>query len=132
MRLTWLGTRAEGDSHRVRWRPKKRNERGHIPGVLLTFAYGADGRPCSAERADDDESTRDWLLAALVGGPRGVGDLAEEMMAEHDDPPAGELERIKERVARALGRMARDGWVDKLGTKGRGVQWALRLRENRP
>jgi hypothetical protein len=28
MRLTWLGTRTEADAHRVRWRPKKRDERG--------------------------------------------------------------------------------------------------------
>ncbi len=128
MRLTWLGTRAEGDAHRVRWRPKKRNERGHIPGVLLTFGYGDDGRPCSAERADDDESTRDWLLAALVGGPLGVSEMAETMMAEHDDPAPGELERIKERIGRALYRMARDGWVEKRGKKGPGVSWSLRIR----
>jgi hypothetical protein len=32
MRLTWLGTAAEGAGHRIRWRPRKRNERGHIPG----------------------------------------------------------------------------------------------------
>jgi hypothetical protein len=128
MRLTWLGTRAEGDAHRVRWRPKKRNERGHIPGVLLTFAYGDDGRPCSAERADDDESTRDWLLAGLVGGPHSVGDLADEMMAELDDPPAGEFDRVRERIGRALTRMARDGWVEKVGTRGRGASWTLRIR----
>lgn len=128
MRLTWLGTRAEGDEHRVRWRPKKRNERGHIPGVLLTFSYGVDGRPCSADRADDDESTRDWILAALVGGPLGVRELAEAMLAEHDDPGPGEVERIKERIGRALYRMARDGWVEKRGKKGPGVQWALRVR----
>jgi hypothetical protein len=45
MRLTWIGTRAEGDGHRVRWRPRKRNERGHIAGVLLTVGYREDGRP---------------------------------------------------------------------------------------
>ena len=128
MRLTWLGTRAEGDAHRVRWRPKKRNERGHIPGILLTFAYGDDGRPCSAERADDDESTRDWILAALIGGPRSVGDLAEEMISELDDPPTGEMERVRERIGRALTRMARDGWVEKVGTRGRGASWTLRIR----
>lgn len=128
MRLTWLGTKAEGDGHRVRWRPKKRNERGHVPGVLLTFAYGVDGRPCAAERADDEESTRDWLLAALVGGPRAVSDLADEMLAELDDPPAGELDRVRERLARALGRMSREGWVEKLGKRGPGVSWTLRLR----
>jgi hypothetical protein len=129
MRLTWLGTRAEGDAHRVRWRPKKRNERGHIPGVLLTFAYVDDGRPCSAERADDDESTRDWILAALAGGPLGVSAMASEMLAEHDDPPGGELERIKERIGRNLHRMARDGWVDRIGPAGgRNVVWSLKFQ----
>jgi hypothetical protein len=129
MRLTWLGTRAEGDAHRVRWRPKKRNERGHIAGVLLTFGYGDDGRPCSADRADDDESTRDWILAALVGGPLGVSAMAAEMLAEHDDPPGGELERIKERIGRNLHRMSRDGWVDRVGPAGgRNVVWSLKFQ----
>jgi hypothetical protein len=129
MRLTWLGTRAEGDAHRVRWRPKKRNERGHIPGVLLTFDYGDDGRPCSAERADDDESTRDWILAALAGGPLGVSAMAADMLAEHDDPPGGELERIKERIGRTLHRMSRDGWVDRVGPAGgRNVVWSLKFQ----
>jgi hypothetical protein len=129
MRLTWLGTRAEGDAHRVRWRPKKRNERGHIPGVLLTFGYGDDGRPCSAERADDDESTRDWILAALVGGPLGVSAMAAEMLAEHDDPASGELERIKERIGRNLHRMSRDGWVERIGPAGgRNVVWSLKFQ----
>ena len=133
MRLTWLGTKAEGDGHRVRWRPKKRNERGHIPGILLTIGYGDDGRPASAERADDDEGTRDWLLGALVSGPRSVSEMADEMADELDDPPAGELERVRERLGRMLRRMARDGWVERLGgAGGRNVRWSLRLRENRP
>lgn len=128
MRLTWLGTKAEGNGHRIRWRPRKRNERGHIPGVLLTVDYGDDGRPCGVTRADDEESTRDWLLAALVSGPRGVADLAEDMLAETDNAPAGEVDRIKERIGRALQRMRHEGWVDKLGKLGRGSQWALRER----
>ena len=61
VRLTLLGTKAEGDAHRIRWRARKRNERGHIPGVLLTVDYGDDGRPCHVDRADDEESTRDWI-----------------------------------------------------------------------
>jgi hypothetical protein len=128
MRLTWLGTKAEGDGHRIRWRPRKRNERGHIRGVLLTVDYGEDGRPCHVERADDDESTRDWLLLALAYGPRGVSSLADEMFAELDAPAAGESDRIRERLGRALHRMAKDGWVEKVGAKGPGTQWALRVR----
>ena len=50
MRMTWIGTRGEGDGHHVRWRPRKRNERGYIAGVLLTFEYGDDGRPCAVTR----------------------------------------------------------------------------------
>ena len=127
MRLTWQGTRAEGERHAIRWRPKKRNERGHIPGILLTFAYGDDGRPSSVVRADDEESTRDWILAALVGGPRTVGELAEDLLAEIPDPSTGEVDRIRERLGQALRRMAREGWVSKSGTYGKGVRWELRL-----
>lgn len=128
MRLTWLGTKAEGDGHRIRWRPKKRNERGHMPGVLLTVEYGDDGRPCGVTRADDEESTRDWILGALVGGPRGVADLADDMLDETDSPTAGEVDRIKERLSRTLRRMAHEGWVERLGGAGRGARWSLRER----
>jgi len=127
MRLTWQGTRAEGERHAIRWRPKKRNERGHIPGILLTFVYGDDGRPYSVVRADDEETTRDWILGALVGGPRTVGELAEDLLAEIPDPGAGEVDRIRERLGQALRRMAREGWVSKSGTYGKGVRWGLRL-----
>lgn len=128
MRLTWLGTKAEGDGHRIRWRPKKRNERGHIGGILLTVGYGDDGRPCSVSRMDDDESSRDRLLAALAHGPRGITDMAEDVLAEIDSPGPGETDRIKERLGRALQRMRHEGWVEKVGAKGRGVQWRLRER----
>ena len=127
-RLTWLGTKAEGDGHRVRWRPKKRNERGHLSGILLTITYGEDGRPCGIERDDDEESTRDWILASLVHGPRSVAELADEQLDETDNAPAGEAERIRERLRRALSRMAREGWVERLGKSGPGVRWALRER----
>jgi hypothetical protein len=62
----------------VRWRPRKRkrNARGHIAGVLLTFEYGRDGRLAAVTREDDEASTREWLLAALVAGPRKVSELA--------------------------------------------------------
>jgi len=129
-RMTWLGTIAEGDGHRIRWRPRKRNERGHIPGVLLTVTYGDDGRPCQVDRSDDDESTRDWLLAALVHGPRKVVELADEMLDDIASPPAGEAERVRERLGRMLRRMAKEGWVTREGpATGSNVRWALRLSE---
>jgi hypothetical protein len=128
MRLTWLGTAAEGDGHRIRWRPRKRNERGHIPGFLLTVDYADDGRPQSVERADDETNTRDWILAALVHGPRSVPDLAEELVDGLDSPPLGELDRAKERLGRALRRMGHEGWVERLGAGGRGASWQLRVR----
>ncbi len=132
-RLTWLGTKAEGEGHHVRWRPRKRNERGHIPGVLLTFAYGDDNRLCGVEREDDEQSTRDAILAALVSGPRSVADLAEEITEQMEDAAPGEGDRIRERLSRALRRMAREGWVERIGgAGGRNVRWGLRLRDDRP
>ena len=128
MRLTWYGTQAEAEGHVVRWRPRKRNERGHIPGVLLTFDYGLDNRLESVTRTDDEESTRDWVLATLVPGARAVADMAEDLYAEMAAPPAGELERIKERLGKTLRRMSKQGWVEKFGTTGSKVQWALRER----
>lgn len=128
MRLTWLGSTAEGEGHRIRWRPRKRNERGHIPGVLLTVTYGEDGRPSGIERADDDLHGRDWILAALAHGPRSVADMAEEAAETIDNPAAGELDRQKERLGKALRRMAREGWVERLGGAGRGATWQLRTR----
>jgi hypothetical protein len=124
-RLTWLGTRAEGDRHAVRWRPRKRNERGHIPGLLLTFEYDEAGRLCGVTREDDEEVTRDWVLAALVHGPRSVADLAEDLLAETDDGSPGAAERIKERLSQALRRMKKDGWVLRNGVSGPRVTWDL-------
>lgn len=128
MRLTWNGTTAEGNLHRVRWRPRKRNERGHIAGVMLTFEYGDDSRLSAVLREDDDENTRDWIMAALAGGQRSVADMAEDMLGEMDQSPPGELERIKERIGRSCRRMMGEGWLDKLGKSGRSVQWALKVR----
>jgi YD repeat-containing protein len=128
MRLTWIGARAEGDGHRVRWRPRKRNERGHVPGILLAFDYDADGRLCGVTREDDEESTRDRLLAALVGGPRSAGDLADELLEDDDEPPTPDRrERTLERLKKALQRMRREGWVLKDGTT-RNVVWRLAER----
>jgi hypothetical protein len=128
MRLTWLGTKAKGEGHRVRWRPRKRNERGFIPGVLMTFGYGEDGRLASAAREDDEESTRNRLLAALVGGPRSVADLAEEWLADEEEHvTADRRDRAKSTLARALNRMAREGTVVREGRRGGpGVKWGLR------
>jgi hypothetical protein len=59
--------------------------------------------------------------------------MAETMLGEHDDPPSGELERIKERIGRNLRRMARDGWVERLGgAGGRNVRWSLRFQGSKP
>ena len=130
-RLTWLGTRAEGEAHTVRWRPRKRNERGHIPGLLLTFEYDDSGRLCGVTRADDEEVTRDWILAALVPGPRSVADLTEELLAETEDSTPGASERIKERLSQALRRMRRDGWVIRNGVSGPRVTWSLNANQGR-
>jgi hypothetical protein len=130
-RLTWLGTRAEGDCHAVRWRPRKRNERGHIPGLLLTFDYDESGRLCGVTRAIDEEVTKEWLLAALVRGPRSVADLAEDLLAETEDSTPGACDRIKERLSQALRRMKRDGWVVRNGVSGPRVTWSLNAKESR-
>lgn len=129
-RLTWLGTTAEGDGHRVRWRPRKRNERGHIPGVLLTVVYGEDGRPCSVEREDDETHAREWILAALVHGPRRVSELVEEKLEEVEAPRPGEADIQRDTLGRTLRRMAREGWVERVGPAGgRNVSWQLRTRD---
>ena len=128
MRLTWLGTRAEGEAHRVRWRPRKRNERGHIAGVLLAFEYGTDGRPCAVTRADDEADRREWLLAALADKqPHAVADLADEWLAEEEEHVTDErLARTKETLSRTLRRLARDGAVRREGpATGPKVRWSL-------
>jgi hypothetical protein len=121
MRLTWLGTQAEGDGHRVRWTPKKRNERGHIASVLLTFHYAEDGRLCGVTREDDETTTRRWIEDALADGPRTVEDLADELAELEDGPTAAA--RAKDRLRQALGRLRRAGRVHKTGK--RGAPWAL-------
>ena len=107
MRLTWLATPAEGDGHRVRWRPRKRNERGAIDAVLLHFHY-ADGKTLSSvDRADDDLNTRTWILAALAKSERTVEDLADELAEELDDPTPAVIDRTKSRLRQALAC----GWI---------------------
>jgi AAA domain len=128
MRLTWLGTNGEREGHQVRWRPRKRNERGHIPGVLLTFSYGLDGRLSGADREDDEESTREAILAALVAGPRTIAELTEEMLDHADEAPTADtVRRTEERLGRTMRRLAHDGLTAKAGKDGRAVRWALPL-----
>jgi hypothetical protein len=126
MRMTWLGTRGEGDGHRVRWRPRKRNERGYIPGVLLSFEYGDDGRPRVVTREDDEQTTRVWLLTALADrDAHSVADLADDLLADQPDHvTADATDRVKERLSRALRRMAADGVVLRDG-KTRHARWRL-------
>jgi hypothetical protein len=133
MRLTWLGTRGEGNGHRVRWRPRKRNERGHIPGVLLTFAYGPDGRLCEARREDDQEATRDRLMLLLRdGAPRSVAQIVDELLEDEEDVPApAAVDAAKGRIGKALQRGAKEGWAVKEGTSGAGVRWRLAIEPSR-
>ena len=127
MRMTWLGTRGEGEAHAVRWRPRKRNERGYVAGVLLTVEYGEDGRPARVSREDDEEQTRERLLYMLQPGPRTVADMAEEMLADSDEPATEEQrKRLEWRLRRALDRLKRDGSVEPDKAGGRGVRWSLR------
>ena len=124
MRLTWLGTSAEGDGHKVRWRPRKRNERGHISGVLLTFEYEGNVLR-DVVRDDDEETTREWLLVALLREAKAVEELAEELAEESPREVTGaEVERIKARLRQALGRMKLDGMAVKQTTK-RNSPWML-------
>lgn len=132
MRLTWNGTLAEGEGHRIRWRPRKRNERGHLSGVLLDVSYGPDGRPCGVVRSDDEEDTRERLLLALKDGPRSVADLVEELLEDEESVGAELLDRTKERVGRMLRRMAKDGNVQREGPAGGpNVKWGLRWEQPR-
>jgi hypothetical protein len=122
-RLTWLGTRAEGDGHRVRWTPRKRNERGNVPALLLSFQYDDGGRLCGVTKEDDERATRAWVTDALVSGPRTVEDMAEELAEMDDGPHGAAVARAKDRIRQTLGRMRRAGHVHKAG--GRGAPWAL-------
>lgn len=125
-RLTWQGTPGEGSGHRVRWRPRKRNERGHIPGVLLTFEYGLDNRLCGAIREDDDEATRDWLLGALNRAALTIPALRDLLIDEMEEDATEEhRKRIDDRLGRALRRMKREGFVYAQGKAGRADIWHL-------
>lgn len=124
-RLTWLGVRLPGEEHKVRWRVRKANERGRVPGVLLRFGYD-DNRLASVTREDDDESTRDWILAGLYDGPKTVGELvALEAEEQGEYLTADAIERAKARLGKALYRMKTDAWVLKAGKDGRAVKWGL-------
>lgn len=124
-RLTWLGVRLPGEEHRVRWRVRKANERGHVPGILLRFAY-EDNRLALAVREDDDESTRDWILAALYDHPKTVGELVGLEAEEQGEYLTTEAtERAKARLGKALYRMKNEGWVVKAGKDGKAISWGL-------
>jgi hypothetical protein len=122
-RLTHLGTRAEGDGHRVRWAPRKKNERGHIPALLLAFEYDARGILCGVRQEDDEATTRSWIVDALSVGPRSVEELADELAETDDGPHAAAVARAKDRLRQTLGRMRRAGLVHK--SDKRGGPWAL-------
>jgi hypothetical protein len=125
-RLTWLGVRLPGEEHQVRWRVRKANERGHVPGILLRFGYADDGRLATAVREDDDESTRDWILGALRDGPKSVADMVGLESEELGDYLTSEAaERAKARLAKAVYRLKREGWVCQAGKDGRAQKWAL-------
>jgi len=123
MRLTWLGTPAEGDGHRVRWRPRKRNERGHIPAMLLHFGYEGNTLR-NVERSDDELNTRDWLLTALRGGERTVEDMAEDLAESFEEVTPAVIERSKARLRQALGRMKKELLVKRTSNK-RNSAWRL-------
>jgi hypothetical protein len=123
MRLTWLGTLAEGDGHRVRWTVRKKNERGHIPALLFEFEYDKLGCLCGVRCEDDETNTWNWLQAALMDGPRTVDDMADEMAEFDSERLEVAVPRAKERIRKTLGRKRRLGLVHKTG--GRGAPWAL-------
>jgi hypothetical protein len=123
MRLTWLGTPGEGEGHRVRWRPRKRNERGHIPAVLLHFSYD-NNVLTRVERSDDELNTRSWLIAALKAGERTVEDLAEELAESFEEATPAIIDRTKARLRQALARMKKDFIVAK-ATGRRNAPWRL-------
>jgi DNA-binding transcriptional ArsR family regulator len=123
-RLTWLASRAAGDGHRVRWTPRKRNERGPIPAVLLAFDYDERSRLCGVRQEDDEATTRHWLFDALANGPRTVEDLAEELADDDETAPHdAALAKAKDRVRQALNRMKHAGLVHKIGR--RNGTWAI-------
>ena len=122
-RLTWHGARAEGDGHRVRWTPRKRNERGAIAGILLAFDYDEKGQLCRVTPEDDERASRMWVTDILAQGPRTVEELAEELADGEDGNHAQNTARAKDRIRQTLGRMRRAGLVHK--AKGRGTPWAL-------
>ena len=126
-RLVWAGSRAEGDGHRVRWRAHKENERGRIPGFILAFSYGDDGRMAGVERLDDETDTREWLQQALYAhGELSVAELAELLYEDDSEPPTpDELERTKARFRQQLNRMKKAGLVSRSGkATGKGAKWS--------
>jgi hypothetical protein len=126
MRLTWQGQHAEGDGHRVRWVARKKNERGHIPGLLLTFGYDAQDRLVTVTQEDDETSTRRWILDVLADGPQTVEELADLMCTNESGNHTAAVTRARDRIRMLLNRMQRARLVHKIG--GRGSPWALGSR----
>jgi len=124
-RLTWLGVRLPGTEHRVRWRVRKANERGHVPGVLLTFAYDQNTL-ASVVQEDDDESTRDWVLAALYKDAQTISELVTREAEETGEYlNEQDMDRAKQRLGKAIYRMKADGWLVHAGKDGKAMKYAL-------
>ena len=66
-------------------------------------------------RADDEESTREWLLATLADGPKTVAAMAQDLYETLESPSANEVDRIKERLSKSLNRMKKAGDVVRTG-----------------
>jgi len=65
-------------------------------------------------------------MLMLRNGSRSVADMADELLEDEEFPTADKLDRLKERLGRALRRMARDGSVLRDGpATGRNVRWRL-------
>jgi hypothetical protein len=125
MRFLWHGSTAAGDGHRVRWRPRKKNERGHIATVQLVFLYGEDNRPRKVEKLEDELVVRDWITSQLMDlAEATVADLAEEMIIDDDGNRALALERAKDTISRTLRRMKKAGQVH-IRKASRPARWAL-------
>jgi hypothetical protein len=76
---------------------------------------------------DDEEATRDWLLLALKDRPKGLSELVEQWLEDEDYVTDEQRARAKERLRKALGRMARDGEAISPGRqRGDAATWSLR------
>jgi hypothetical protein len=125
-RLVWSGQRAEGSEHRVRWRSRKANERGRLPAVLLAFTY-RDDRLIAVTRSDDEEATRDFILSELASGPHTRQELVDVLLEDEEEVSDAQAAAAGSRIARALTRMAGQGWVNAPPRGAHKGSWSLRL-----